>query len=122
MVLAAVVVLWVLPPQMIMLKVAIVAAALIASIAIALSCYRSADEVILQTHKTSWFWGSMIGMAIVGLLALAVLAGAISVPLLMPYPHRRPEDFYAEGILAVLLVECVGFAVFWAYHNFARRG
>jgi hypothetical protein len=119
---AAVVALWILPPDMIAVKAVLIAVVSVIAVAIALTCYRSADEVILETHKTAWFWGSMAAAAVIGPVAVAILAGAIPMPLLMPYPHLRPEDYYAEGILAVLAVECVGFVVFWAYHNLGRRG
>jgi hypothetical protein len=122
MALAAIVVLWLLPPQMVLLKLAVLAAVLVVAVAIALSAYRSADEVILQTHKTAWFWGGITGMVIAGVLAIAVFAQAIPIPNLMPYPLRRPEDYFADGMLAVLLIEAAGFVVFWAYHNLGRRG
>jgi hypothetical protein len=118
----AAIVMWVLPAKMVLLRTGLLAIALVATFAVGLLCYRSADEVILQTHKTCWFWGSMAGILVAALAMMAIFVGAMPVPDLLRSPLNRPDVFFADGIVFALLLEAAGFVVFWAYHNLARRG
>lgn len=111
----------VLPPQMVLLRTGILAAALTVTFAVALSAYRYADEVILQTHKTAWFWGSMFALLIAGVTAMAAFVGAVPIPNVLGVPSLQPEAAFADGIVFLILVQAAGFVVFWAYHNLARR-
>jgi len=120
-VLAIVLVIWVIPPSYLALKGVLLAAISTSAIVIALSAYRKADEVILQTHKDAWFWGCMAAMAALAPLSIAILTGLMPLPRLLPFPHR-PADHFADGVVFVLLLECAGFLVLWAWYNLRRRG
>lgn len=120
MLIAAAFVMWVLPPRMVLLKAGILTISLIATFALGLFSYRKADEVILQTHKTAWFWGSLSGVLVAALIAIATLIGAIPVPILQRTLPNRPEVMFANGVIIVVLLEVAGFCVFWAYHNRPR--
>lgn len=119
---ACVVVLWILPRDMIVAKGAVLAGASVIGILVGLSAYRNADEVILHTHKTAWFWGSMAAYVVITPLMIAVMLGTMPVPALLPFPHKTPADWFTEGVIVMILVQCAGFVVFWAYHNLGRRG
>ena len=119
--LAIVIVFWVLPPGLSLAKGAILAAVSVVAVAIALSAYRNADEVILQTHKTAWFWGSMATVALVPALVIAFQMHAVEILTLLHFQNRQPADYFAVGVTAILLLECIGFLVFWAYYNLRRR-
>jgi hypothetical protein len=115
-------VIWVVPPSLPALRYTILALAAAAAVAIVLSAYVKADEVILQTHKTAWFWGSMGTLGLLPGLMILVTTQTVPVPVLLPMAHRTPSDWFIEGVLALLLVQCAGFLVLWAWYNLRRRG
>lgn len=120
--LAVVVVVWVLPPQLAFLKFAVLATAMVVAVIIAVWCYRSADEVILLTHKTCWFWGSIIGTVITTVATLAILVRLIALPKFLDLPACQPEVAFTYGAIFVVLIQACGFIVLWTIHNLPRHG
>lgn len=98
-----------------LVKGSILAASVAVAMAVSLLCYRSADEVILDTHKTAWFWGSMITFCFVLPLSVLIVWGIIPVPLLLPNLPSAPGSYFVEGILLVICLEAIGFSAISIY-------
>lgn len=116
----AVVVLLMPPAGPSLLKFLILSGVSILAMAVTLSAYRKADEIIMQTHKTAWLWGCMAAFTVMIPLMIAVLWRLIDLPALVPIIPQDPGIFFTLGALTVLLLEAAGFLAFWAYHNFGR--
>lgn len=86
----------------------------------ALLAYRYADEVILQTHKTAWFWGSLIGIIAEVPFLIFVQWHLVTVPLLIPHFGDVRSAYFAEGVSMVVLVQSAGFLVALAYLRLRR--
>ena len=112
---------WALPPTLHLARYAVLAIGAAVSVGVILSAYAKADEVILQTHKTAWFWGSMGTLALVPALIIAVSEKILPIPALMPVPHDVPALWFAEGVVALLFLQCVGFLLLWGWYNLRRR-
>jgi hypothetical protein len=102
-----------LPPDLHLLKAGILAITLVVTFTIGLSSYRSADEVILQTHKTAWFWGSFCGLIVAALVTIAVLAHVVALPSFQAASQQSPEQNFASGVVLVVLAQAAGFITFW---------
>ncbi len=85
---------------------------------LALSCYRRADEVILQRHKTAWFWGSMAALCLIVPLITAVTWHLFDLSGLLPFSHATPEDYFTDGALSVMLLQALGFALYCIWCRF----
>lgn len=79
---------------------------------LALSCYRSADEVIMQRHLTAYFWGSMVALCAVVPLVGAVTWHLFDINGLLPFINPAPEDYFVNGVMSVLLLQAIGFALY----------
>jgi hypothetical protein len=90
------------------------------SAGIALLSYRSADEVILETHKSAWFWGCMATCMIIAPLVIAISWRLIPVPVLLPRHEAVPADYFVEGMAFVVLIEAGAYLAFAAYHQIRR--
>ncbi len=89
-------------------------------IVIALFSYRSADEIIMGTHKTAWFWDSMAACCVLAPLTIVMSSRLIPVPMLLPRHQIGPGDYFVEGMLCVLLLEVAGFFAVMTYHQIRR--
>ena len=92
-----------LPPTW--LKMGVMSAAGILGCTLALASIRYADEVMLQTKKTAWFWGSLI--APVAMIPVMLVLGWRLIDLHLP-PARAPQflmgpQFYLVIGMGVLL-------------------
>lgn len=119
--LATAIVFWALPPNLPLLRYAVLTVASVVAVVVILSAYAKADEVILQTHKTAWFWGSMATLAAIPPFAIAMAWNLLPVPLLFP-ALNRPVDYFLQGMLFLLLLQSVAFLLLWAYYNLRRQG
>lgn len=77
-----------------------------------LTSYRNADEVIIHQHKTAWFWGSMIAMSAIVPLVIAVTWHLFGINGLLPFVNPGPEDYFVNGVLSVLFLQLIGYALF----------
>lgn len=102
-------------------KAAVLALVGISSMAVSLLSYRSADEVILAEHKTAWFWSSMASCSVIVPLVLAVGWGFLPVPLLLHHLANASMAYFVQGMVFVLLLQCLGFLAILAYLRF-RNG
>lgn len=88
--------------------------------AAAVPLWRRFDEVSREAHKAAWCYGGQIGMAFgCGLLLWALRAGA-GVPAGLAL-GQAPGGFVVFGIVAVLGLQILGYALFWAGWWLARR-
>jgi peptidoglycan biosynthesis protein MviN/MurJ (putative lipid II flippase) len=76
-----------------------------------LTCYRNGDEIILHQHKTAWFWGSMMAMAAIIPLVIAVTWHLYGINGLLPFINPTPEDYFVNGVLSVLFLQTIGYAL-----------
>ncbi|GAA0557060.1 hypothetical protein [Rhizomicrobium electricum] len=81
-------------------------------VGLTLTCYRNADEVIIHQHKTAWFWGSMTALGAIVPLVIAVTWHLFDINGLLPFVHPTPEEYFVNGVLSVLLLQLIGYAVF----------
>lgn len=108
-------------PGLTWMKAEAVSAVLVIGSLTAFLAYRYADEVVLQTHKTAWFWGGLIGMIIATAPSLIFVQWhLVTVPLLIPHFGDVRSAYFAEGALMVVLVQSAGFFVALAYLRLRR--
>ena len=106
------------------LKVGVFAAAAVVCIALSLMAYRYADDVILQTHKTAWFWGSMIAVA--ALAPVMVILSWHVVDLNLPMPRNPahhvldPQFYLVQGMALMFVAQGIGFSAFAAWMRWRR--
>jgi len=89
---------------------------------LALAAYRYADEVLLQTHKNAWFWGSLT--AIVALIPVLIFVGwnLVPLPTLSPQGHvGQTQIIFVEGVAFALLTQGAAFLAMLSYHRLSRR-
>jgi len=89
---------------------------------LALVAYRYADEILLQTHKTAWFWGSLT--AIVASIPVVIFVGWNLVPLPMLLPHLHVGQMqipFVEGVGFAFLVQGAAFLAMLGYQRLSRR-
>ena len=120
--LAVALVIWVLPPNLTIAKYSILTIGTAASVAVILSAYTKADEVILQTHKTAWFWGCMAALVLRVPLTIFINLRLLPLPVFLPRVVHQPSVYFSLGVVAVLVLETAGFLAIWAYLNLRRRG
>lgn len=96
--------------------------ALILAAALALGCWwwRSIDEAAREAHKWAWWWGGSSGMA-VGMGVLVFLAHGGGAPLITAGSGAAPADVMAAGILLIVGLQLVGYALAWAFWWWRRR-
>jgi hypothetical protein len=118
-----------MPPAITWLKLGVLSGVIALAYGLALLTYRSADEVILQTHKTAWFWGTMAALGFVGPLVIGIAWHLIPMPMLahsaralMHLPARNdPQSYFIEGMVFLALLELTGFLIAWAVHTVRSR-
>lgn len=94
------------------LKAILLSALTIGCVALALSCYRNADEVILQQHKAAWFWGSMIALCAVMPLTIIVEWRLLPISGLLPFVDPTPEEYFVNGVLSLLFLQLLGYSLY----------
>jgi hypothetical protein len=124
--------LYAMPPGVYWTKFLVLTVVILAGTWLALLSYRSADEVMLGTHKTAWFWGSMITLSFLGPLIIGVawrlvpmplpLLALSKLPLLqgLPHPQGMPipstsQLCFIDGAVFVIFVQLVAFLAVLAY-------
>lgn len=88
---------------------------------IGLVWWRSVDEAAREAHKSAWFWGANIALA----LGAVWLALAVTNPDLLPLPAgvegESEAAAFASGAFVTLMVQAVGYAIAWAIWWLRRR-
>jgi hypothetical protein len=90
-------------------KAGLVSAILIVAIGLALRSFRHADEVMLQSQKTAWFWGSLLSTTVLAPVMIVVGWGLLRLPAWLPLHHMTPQSTFVEGMTFLLLVQGMGF-------------
>lgn len=78
------------------------------------------DEAVREAHKTSWYWGGSVGMVIVGALAAMLMTDRSGVALDRFALVPGDGGLILTGIVVTLVLQLVGYAVFWAGWWFTR--
>ncbi|MEI9990870.1 MAG: hypothetical protein WDM86_12595 [Rhizomicrobium sp.] len=78
--------------------------------------YRYADEVMLQTHKTAWFWGSL-GAVVAMVPAMIVLSWHLVPFPLLPARLDHPQIYFVLGMECLLVAQLMGFLAVGAYRR-----
>jgi hypothetical protein len=103
-------------------KASVFALVAMLSSVLALVAYRYADEVLLQMHKTAWFWGSL--MSIVTLIPVLIFVGwnLVPLPMLSPRGHvGQTQIIFVEGVAFALLTQGAAFLAMLGYQRLSRR-
>jgi len=106
----------VMPPGVSWPKAIILSALTMGCATLGFLAYRYADEVMLQTHKTAWFWGGL--GAAVAMVPAVIVVGWHLVPFpLLPPRLDRPQIYFVLGMECMLVAQLIGFI---AVHNYKR--
>lgn len=82
--------------------------------------WRTMDEAARDAHKSAWFWGGGIGLAVAGWASSVILAPGVDFGALMP-TVSAPQGYFGLGVLATMLLQLVGFVIAWAGWWLAKR-
>ena len=100
---------------------------------VALYAYRNADEIILNEHKTAWFWGSMVSFSTFGPLIVGVAWQLVPMPAILSalariailhrldsaslhFPHiTAAQGGFIEGITFVVVLQLAVFLALLAW-------
>ncbi len=107
-------------PEPAWVRASVLSAVAVAGISFAFLAYRFADEIILQTHKTAWFWGSMAGMTLFVPIWFFVGEQVVTVPLLFPRAGDVRIAYFMEGALLVVVMQCAAFLLVLAWLRLLR--
>ena len=113
-ILGAVAVLYAMPPGHSWPNAAVLSIVVVAAFGMGLAGWRHADEVLLQMHKTAWFWGSQIAVALLTPAVIAMAWGLVPVPFFDSLPQSTSTGLVA-GFAFTLLAQFAGYAVFCYY-------
>lgn len=69
-----------MPPGANWAKLIAISVSVMIGMTVALYAYRSADEIILNDHKTAWFWGSMVSLSTLGPLIIGIAWQLVPMP------------------------------------------
>jgi hypothetical protein len=72
--------------------------------------WRNVDEAAREAHKFAWFWGGSGGM----LLGLPIMILTTSAKLEALFGSREPSEWVMGGLLAMLVLQLVGYGLVWA--------
>jgi hypothetical protein len=93
--------------------VALLSAAFALTFAVCVVWWRRIDEAAREAHKWAWWWGGSGGMAVGGVLLVAMALQADDAPL----PAKlgtSPADLFAAGIMTIILFQLAGYLLAWA--------
>jgi hypothetical protein len=93
--------------------VALLSAAFAVTFALCVLWWRSIDEAAREAHKWAWWWGGSGGMAVGGVLLIALALRADDAPLPAKL-SASPADLFAAGIMTVILFQLAGYLLAWA--------
>lgn len=95
-------------------KALVLSIIVIASFAMGLTSWRHADEVLLQMHKTAWFWGSQIAVALLTPAIIAMAWGLVPIPFFDSLPQSTSTGLVA-GFGFTLLAQLTGYGLVCYY-------
>jgi hypothetical protein len=72
--------------------------------------WRNVDEAAREAHKFAWFWGGSGGM----LLGLPIMILTTSAKLEALFGAHEPSEWVMGGLLAMLVLQLVGYGLVWA--------
>ncbi|GEM_PF-857965 len=96
---------------------AVAAVTVVAGIISAVVYWRVIDEAAREAHKFAWWWGGSLG----GVACLLAVLFAHSPALEAVLGQQKPAVWLALGMLAMLLMQVVGYVLAWAGWWLARR-
>ena len=92
-----------------------------ASMAVGTVWMKAIDEAAQEAHKSAWYWGGSVGMAVGGVLViLATLPGAEDLALPSVLGRTDPAAYAAAGAFAMLTLMLIGYGVVWAWWWLSR--
>ena len=92
-----------------------VALMLLVSGAMTLLIWRRLDEAAREAHKWAWYWGGSAGL--IAVLAMLLLGDRIFDTAAI----IGLTNSFESGIIAVLILQVVGYLIAWAYWWLRRR-
>jgi len=78
------------------------------------------DEAVREAHKTAWYWGGSVGMVPVMGLAAALVFDKSGVSLDRFAAVPGDGGLILTGIVVTLLLQLIGYGLFWAGWWFTR--
>lgn len=78
------------------------------------------DEAVREAHKTAWYWGGSVGMVPVMGLAAALVFDRSGVSLDRFAAAPGDGGLILTGIVVTLLLQLIGYGLFWAGWWFSR--
>jgi len=106
-------------PGRLWIAACIFSATLVIGTCTALLAYRYADEVMLQTQKNAWFWGSLGAVIAIGPLLVPVSWGL--VPIMLPLKlAQHPQAVFVLGMVSLFAIQGIGFAAAGLYQRWLR--
>lgn len=93
------------------------------SVAVGAFWMRSIDEAAREAHKSAWYWGGTVGLAVGGVaVIMAVLPQAETLALPSFFSGRTdPAAYMATGAFGMLTLMLIGYLVAWAWWWWKRR-
>lgn len=94
-----------------------------AAVAVGVGWMRSIDEAAQEAHKSAWYWGGSVGLAIGGAFAIVASlpqAADWAVPSLVA-GRADPAAYAATGALMLLALMIAGYGIAWAVWWLRRR-
>lgn len=111
-----VLILKVLGPGNLWLKAVIYSATSILGAGTAILAFRYADEVMIETQKSHWFWGSL--GAVIATMPLMIFIGWSLIPLGLPARlASHPQAVFVLGMAAMFVAQGLGFMALGIYRR-----
>lgn len=122
-----------MPPGVSWAKFLMLSVGAVLATTLGLYAYRSADDIILNRHKTAWFWGCMVSSCFMAPLIIGVAWQLVPVPNVLlalarlPVSHvlagaaqgmPRPSAFqvgFIDGVVFLVVMQVIAFLVAVAY-------
>jgi len=82
--------------------------------------WRRLDEAAREAHKWAWYWGATGGLILVLPLLIALDIGH-GADMARPLGFVGGDELIMFGMLSVLVLQVLGYAVAWAYWWLRRR-
>jgi hypothetical protein len=83
--------------------------------------WRKLDEAARDAHKTAWFWGGTVGLAVAGILMVVLMAKGGEGALGFIQRDAGPAVYVVLGTMLCIVPQMLGYAVVWAGWWLAKR-
>jgi hypothetical protein len=77
------------------------------------------DDIQRQNLKTDWYWGSVVGLAVLcGVILPSVLfTTGLSHIVTVMHMHETPKGYFFSGVMITLALILAGWVLAWGYRR-----